>query len=196
MPCASGQSNRKRGMEARGKVTAISRDWMRGRWTLTLDLDDMPGESMDEIASLEEVAVSIGKPRKKRSLNANAYFHVLVSKIAEKLGASNTDVKNRLIREYGFFEYQEDGKIPIWRVKAEYESSILSRELVHFRVIGREYIGGEEYIKAAIMRGSHEYDTKEMARLIDGTVQEARELGIETLPPEELKRMVEGWKGA
>ena len=37
------------------------------------------------------------------------------------------------------------------------------------------------------MRGSHTYDSKEMSRLIDGTVSEAKELGIETMPLDELK---------
>jgi hypothetical protein len=53
---------------------------------------------------------------------------------------------------------------------------------------------GKLYRVYMVMRGSHTYDTKEMARLIDGTVSEAKELGIETMPPDELKRMVELWK--
>lgn len=46
------------------------------------------------------------------------------------------------------------------------------------------------YIK---LKGSSKYDTKEMARLIDGTVEDAKELGIETLPPEDLERMKAAW---
>jgi hypothetical protein len=44
------------------------------------------------------------------------------------------------------------------------------------------------------MRGSHTYDTKEMARLIDGVVYEAKSIGIETLSPDELERMKSLWK--
>ena len=44
-----------------------------------------------------------------------------------------------------------------------------------------------------IYRGSHTYDTKEMSVLIDGTVADAKELGIETLPPAELQAMKERW---
>lgn len=44
------------------------------------------------------------------------------------------------------------------------------------------------------MRGSHTYDTKEMSRLIDGTVEEAKELGIETLTPDQVERMKQAWK--
>ena len=36
-------------------------------------------------------------------------------------------------------------------------------------------------------------DSKEMSHLIDGTVSEAKELDIETLPPDELRSMEDLW---
>ena len=45
-----------------------------------------------------------------------------------------------------------------------------------------------------VMRGSHTYDTKEMSELIKGTVAEAKELGIETATPQEIKEMEERWR--
>ena len=44
-----------------------------------------------------------------------------------------------------------------------------------------------------VYRGSHTYDTKEMSILIDGTVADAKELGIETMTPAELAEMKERW---
>jgi len=35
--------------------------------------------------------------------------------------------------------------------------------------------------------------TKEMSELIDGTVSEARELGIDTRTPDEIERMKQLW---
>ena len=46
----------------------------------------------------------------------------------------------------------------------------------------------------AMIKGSSEYDTKEMSHFIDGIVAEAKELGIETLPPDELESMMKAWK--
>jgi hypothetical protein len=37
--------------------------------------------------------------------------------------------------------------------------------------------------------GSSTYDTKQMSLLVDQLVCEAKELGIETLPPDELRRL-------
>ena len=44
-----------------------------------------------------------------------------------------------------------------------------------------------------VYRGSHTYDTKEMSLLIDGTVADAKELGIETITPAEIAEMKERW---
>ena len=141
-------------------------------------LDDLGGE----------LDITVQRHREPRSRSANSYFHVLVTKIAEAVGASNTEVKNRLIREYGAFQF-EDGRIPTYGVKAEYAEAVLNYESVHFKPVGLD----GDYVRMAIMRGSHTYNTKEMARLIDGTVSEARELGIETLTPNELERMKANW---
>jgi len=126
--------------------------------------------------------------QKQRSLNANAYFHKLVALIAEKLGNSNAYQKNLLIRRYGQYEYI-DGQIPTVQIKSVYDSAMDQREDIHFNPIG---INGE-FTKYAIMRGSHTYDVKEMSRLIDGTVSEAKELGIETLTNDEIRRLEEAW---
>ena len=43
--------------------------------------------------------------------------------------------------------------------------------------------------------GSSTYSTAEMARLIDALISEAKAMGIETLPPDELERLKTSWKG-
>ena len=44
-----------------------------------------------------------------------------------------------------------------------------------------------------VYKDSHKMDTKEMARVIDGAIQEAKALGIETETPDELARMKAKW---
>ena len=41
-----------------------------------------------------------------------------------------------------------------------------------------------------MLRGSSTYNTREMSVLIDGVVTEAKELGIETLTPDQIKEMM------
>ena len=68
------------------------------------------------------------------------------------------------------------------------------QEAVHARWIGMKEENGKEVNFYKIYRGSHTYDTKEMSYLIDGTVEEAKEHGIETMTPDELERMKQSWQ--
>ena len=180
-------------METTGRVKDISRDWETGKVILSLMIDSSGSEELQKICEQQKLSVKLARWTEKRSLNANAYFHVLVSRIATILHVSLTEVKNQLIRDYGAFEYI-DGQIPTFRLKAEYEQQMLNREELHVKPIGREIEDGTEWVRFAFMRGSHTYNTAEMSRLIDGTVQEARQMGIETLPPQEIERMKASWQ--
>lgn len=174
-------------MQTTGSLNGVVRDLASGKLIVSFIIDAPSVDLPDGLLDITAV-----KHRKKRSLNANSFFHLMVQKIAAAVGTSNTAVKNRLIREYGAYEYIDE-HIPTFRLKAEYEDAMLSREDIHVKPIGREWADGCEWVRFAFMRGSHTYDTAEMARLIDGTVYEAKELGIETLTPDELERMKAAW---
>ena len=53
-------------------------------------------------------------------------------------------------------------------------------------MLGNDGIAYRTYI---VLRGSSEYDSKEMSRLIEGLVETAKEQGIETLTPDELRKL-------
>ena len=132
---------------------------------------------------------TISEFRRKRSLSANAYFHVLVDKIAEKMRLSHTEVHNMMIADWGRVDEElstiiMDDEIPWEKVKA-----IHLRPTTHTQVLDN----GKLYRVYLVMRGSHTYNSLEMAHLIDGTVQEAKKQGIETLPPQELERLKQAW---
>ena len=42
--------------------------------------------------------------------------------------------------------------------------------------------------------GSSTYNTRQMSRIIDAAVEEAKGMGIETLRPEEIARLKEEWR--
>ena len=63
----------------------------------------------------------------------------------------------------------------------------------YYEELARATLQGKEFTHYRIFKGSSEYDTREMAILIDGIVSEAKEMGIETLPPQELERLKQTW---
>ena len=175
-------------MEAIGKITSVARDLPSGQFIISFGVPTLPSD-LETLTGCDALDITAKRHREKRSLNANSYFHVLTGKIAEANGTTLTHEKNAFIREYGQYEYI-DGMIPTVTVKAEYEDRMLEMESVHLKTIERP----GEVVKMAFLRGSHTYDTKEMSRLIDGVVEAAKELGIETLTPEQLERMKAAWK--
>lgn len=150
-------------------------------------------DAIDEIRGMEnkEISLTITKTGKKRSLNANAYFHVLVGKIADKMAISKPKCKNMLLGRYGQRWIEENAPLIISVLsKVDMEE----REDIHCIPVGHAFLQGKEFTHWAVVRPSHEYNTSEMNALITGTVEEAKALGIETLSKQELERMMNGWK--
>lgn len=172
-------------MNTTGVLKDVQRDYTTGKPIISFTVDSIP--DMDGLKGLLDITAKVH--REKRSLNANNFFHVLAGKIAEKVGTTLTHEKNRLIRDYGQYEMIDD-LIPTVTVKAQYEDRMLDLEAVHLKTIERH----GETIRMAFLRGSHTYNTAEMARLIDGAVSDAKDLGIETMPPNEIERMKALWK--
>ena len=141
----------------------------------------------------KDVDIDIKPHKEKRSLDANAYFHVLVGKIAEVLGASITEIKNDMISQYGQFHYLPDGNLDFSVKPMTFDYRNCDTE--HLKPTSKtvEDKNGNPLPVFIVMRGSHTYDTKEMSRLIDGTVYEATNLGIQTLPSEQIQRMESLW---
>lgn len=70
---------------------------------------------------------------------------------------------------------------------------ILRRDYRVVRELGPVVVNGKAGMQCQCYEGSSKYDTAEMARFIDGIVQECEELGIETESPDELARMKREW---
>lgn len=147
---------------------------------------------LDLISTLEdkEYELTIKKVGKKRSLSANAYFHLLVSEIAEKMNIGLEQCKVNMNLEYGTIATDEQGK----KIGFMLPQSVDVNKLYKYtRWFDEREIEGVIFNCYIVYKETHTLDTKEMARLIDGTVQEAKQLGIETATPEELARMKALW---
>ena len=124
--------------------------------------------------------------RKRRSLDANAYFHVLVDKIAKALGKSADEIKTQLVFDYGIIAKDEKG------LKAGFKA-LKEIPITHYfkyaKPIGECTENNKTFVKYLIYKETHTLDSAEMARLIDGTIEEAKQLGIETLTPAEIEKL-------
>jgi hypothetical protein len=126
--------------------------------------------------------------RKKRSMNANNYFWQLLDQIAAALGRVKEELYLEYIKRVGVFKdftlSEEEAKT--FRVAWSMLGVGWPTEQVDYSPSGREVIIRAYY-------GSSQYSTRQMSRLIDMAVEDAKDLGIEVLTPMELERMKEEW---
>lgn len=120
--------------------------------------------------------------KQKRSLEANAYYWVLLSKMADVLRVSKRELHLRMLREYS--------QVSIVCIPA---NSNIKGYVKYYEQDGAFKKGDNLFYTYKIYKPSSEMDTKEMSVLIDGAVYEAKQLGIETLPPYKIEEIKKAW---
>ena len=175
-------------MDLTGTLCEVARDYRTGKPTIRF----MVNENLDGIESLDgkDLKIKVTKVTNPRSLDANAYFHVLCDKLRQKLGLSMAHMKNVLITSYGQIEYISEGQALIYKTNAPTEY-IQELEEAHMKFMK---VGEDGAYWYKVYRGSHTYDSHEMHILLEGTIQEAKDQGIETKTPDEIRHMEELWQ--
>lgn len=135
-------------------------------------------KTIEDLSSLgdSKVVLEVSKLREHRSKSANAYFWELVSRIAEKLNTDRESIYLWMIRDAG-----------VMVSMTVLEEALPNLEKV-FRLIEQDSFYGD-YVDVRCYYGSSTYDTKEMARLIDYTRQEAIALGCDVYTDEEMRAL-------
>lgn len=126
----------------------------------------------------------IKKFRQRRSLDANAYLWVLLDELAHALNTDKDRLYLEVLGRYGVFTHIVVKSCVAERVKDEWR---LVKEL------GEVIINGKTGVQLQCYFGSSRYDSREMARLIDGVVSECHEVGVETMTSDELSLIKARW---
>ena len=132
--------------------------------------------------------ISVEKWSDKRSLQANAYFHVLCNKISAVTGSSMDETKKMLVSQYGTLARGSDGKYLAAKLP---KNTDIDKIYPYAKHIGEGEDGLDMYL---FFKRTSELTKDEMNRLIQGTVDEASNLGIEVLTPQELAAMMNRYK--
>lgn len=120
--------------------------------------------------------------KEKRSLNANNYAWKLITEIANVMKISKEEVYIEMLKIYGQSEMVS--------VLSEID---VSKYFKYYLEAGESILNGKKFKHYKVYMGSSEMNTKQMSILIDGIVQEAKQLDIETMTPSELSRLKEEW---
>ena len=153
---------------------------------LILHIDEPFG--VDDLMD-KDLRVKITQWRNVRSLNANAYFHLLCDKLADEMKMSKPRMKNLLLFRYGQKARDKDGNLAIIKTNAN-ENELLEREDFHCWYIQDAPDGTPMYV---LLEHSRFFDSKQMSVLIDGVVEEAKKMGIDTITSSEIEEMKQKW---
>ena len=140
----------------------------------------------------KEYICEVKEKKRKRSLDANAYYWQLLGKYADWGRESKVVMHNKMIMRYGQPFMVGDFPAP---VKLPYGVDWLNFTDYHVRPTSEFISDGETGIVKEqvfiLMRGSHTYDSTEMSILIDGLISEiiGSEAPIETMTPAELEKL-------
>lgn len=184
-------------MKFTGRLKEPIIDYLTGRLTILFEPCEDFRQAYEELKDCEKLSLEIKKYRRKRSLDANAYHWVLVGKLAKVLGMSNAEVHNMALRGYGQPEIYE-GKCVYMTIPDTDDARLKVDNAMDYHLSPtsqvREGNDGVMYRTYKLMRGSHTYNTEEMAMLIDGMVTLCKEAGIpdaEIATPDEKRILKE-----
>ena len=147
---------------------------------------------MQEIREHPDKEYECVEKKNKRSLDANSYYWSLVGKLADALNESKNRIHNRMLRRYGQLERINDKIVTVTIPDTDdAEETAMESETYHIKPTSKVQINskGITYRVYYMLKGSHDFDSKEFSILLDGLISEAKEQGIETLPPMELEKM-------
>ena len=152
---------------------------LKGGYKVTFETNDR--ESIERIQKLQDkdLNVEVKKKTKKRSLDANAYAWHLINEISNVLRVDKEEVYLYVLKHYGQSTLVSvDNAVDVSGFFKYYEPIFVA----------------EKHTEYLVYKGSSEYDTREMSVLIDGIIQEAKELDIETMTFDEIERMKNLWR--
>lgn len=177
-------------VEFKGQYIGIAKNLTDNKVVLHMEiLEPQKIQQIDsELTGKGELTVTVKKYRKKRSLDANAYFWVLVDRLTEKTGNDRIAIYRNAIKDIGGVSetvcLKEDAAnklCEIWsRNGIGWQTDIMPSKLKGCKNVILYY-------------GSSTYNTKQMSLLIDNIVQDCKAVGIETMTPAELQVVKDAW---
>ena len=142
-----------------------------------------PKQLIPYLVTLDDDKIyEVKEHKNKRSLDANAYYWVLVNKIASALNQSKDFVHRSMLKQYG--------ETYSLLLPAEYNITGLIKYYEEESTIKK----GDKLFKSyKAYLPSSEMDSKQMSVLIDGIVSEAKSMDIETMTPNQIEELKASW---
>ena len=166
-----------------------------GKPLITFEVNEgQPGlKAAQKFKECPKINIKLSEHKEGRSLSANAYYWLLIGKLAKALNISTSYCHNVMLRRYGVLETVDD--TPIYLMIQDTDEATRKAdeaEKYHIKPTSHVRTGtdGKVYRTYMMLKGSHEYDTAEMAALISGLRDECVQCGIPVETPDEIANLL------
>ena len=183
--------------ELSGKLAYSLSFTAKGKPIVTLEMNEYE-DAIKMVDDLHDKNLKIRLCEKKdgRSLDANSYYWLLLSRLAKKMDISNAYCHNLMLRRYGVLE-DIDGQVVYWVIPDTEEASRKAdeSETYHLKPTSdvREGKDGMMFRTYLLIKGSHEYTKEEFSHLVNNLVEECKGVGIQTIRQEMIDSMLSHW---
>lgn len=177
-----------------GKIHSVAFS-VDGKPLISFEMNEGPPalKAAQDLKECPKISIKLSEHKEGRSLNANAYYWTLVGKLSKALKISTNYCHNVMLRRYGVLELVDD--TPVYMLipdTDEAERKADEAETFHIKPTSnvREGKDGKMYRTYMLLKGSHSFDTAEMAALISGLRDECTHVGIPVETPDEIANLL------
>ena len=174
-------------MKTSGRIVSVDIDYISHKHKITLEVDDKELVGLEELRNVPLISITLEKQTKQKSLNANNYAWVLMQEIADKQGITKEEVYREYIKDKGVFRTISIANEAVSTFTHLWQEKGLGWICEPINV-------GKSMTDLICYYGISVYNSKQMSNLIDHIVYEAKQLGIETMTPEQITKLKEGWE--
>lgn len=125
-----------------------------------------------------EKLFEIKEHKERRTLTQNAYMWSLINEIANKMKLSKEETYIKMLKDYS--------QVAKVTVRADID---VSRFFKYYEFERETQINEVKFNIYKVYEGSSQMDKNEFRTLLNGVIQEAQQLGICTLTPNEIERL-------
>ena len=165
-----------------GHLEGISRDWKTDKVTATFSFEDKGAAfALDKLKDYR-LYIEVKKWRKKRSLDANGMLWSCLGEIAAALRTDQWEVYLQMLKRYGKYTYVCVKPNVVDAMKLQWREC---------EVVGEIEINGQKAVQMLCYFGSSTYNTQEFSVLLEGVIDEMKEMGLTPPPSREMRRVLE-----
>lgn len=167
-----------------GQLQGISRDWKTDKVNVTFSLDEKDAAfTLDKLKDAK-LSIDVKKWRRKRSLDANGMLWACLGEIARAMNppVDKWEVYLQMLKRYGKYTYVCVKPNVVDAMKLQWREC---------EVVGEVNINGQKAVQMLCYFGSSTYNTQEFSILLEGVVDEMKEMGLTPPPSREMRRVLE-----